>query len=92
MALDRGAAATGEEAEPLVDERGDLSGVHAHDPRRRQLDRERDAVESSADLGDGGRVGLVEREPRSRGTRPVDEQRRRVARGDGVGRLRRVGE
>ena len=44
------------------------------DPRCRQLDRERETVEASADRGDSVGVTLGEAEARPRSLRPVDEQ------------------
>ena len=55
VAFDRAAAAAGEEPESLVEQRDDLGRAHADDPRRGELDRERDAVEPATDLGDGAR-------------------------------------
>ena len=50
-AIDRTAAATGEEPEPLVEERGDLGRAHRCDARGSELDREGDAVEAAANFG-----------------------------------------
>ena len=44
------------------------------DPRRGELDREREPVESPAEFGNRSRVGLVEFEGRSRGPGVLDEQ------------------
>ena len=69
VALDRGAPTAGEQPEALVEQGGDLAGRHADDPRRGELDRERDAVEPAADLGDRGTRCRVEREVRRRAAR-----------------------
>ena len=50
---------------------GDLGRAHRDDARRGELDRERDAVEPAADLGDRGRVRVVERERRPRRVAPA---------------------
>ena len=52
MTLDPAAAPAGEEPEPFVEQPRDLAGTHAGDPRRRELDRQRDRVEASTDLHD----------------------------------------
>ena len=44
------------------------------DPRRRELDRERDAVEATDDLGDGLPLGVGEDRVRVGGQRPFGEQ------------------
>ena len=92
MTLDRGATTAGEEPEALIDERGDLAGVHAHDPCRGELDCERNAVEAAADLGDRGRVRRIEFETGARGASTVDEERRRVTPRDVVRRVGGLGQ
>ena len=69
----QGAAAPGEEAEAVVEPGPDLVDREHGDARRGELDRQRDAVEAAADLGDGGAVARVEREPRLDQPSPVDE-------------------
>ena len=54
------APTAGEEPEPLVEQRQDLGHAERRDPRRRELDRERDAVEATADLVDRRRVRGVD--------------------------------
>ena len=65
------------------------------DPRRGQLDRERQAVEVVADLGDRGEVGLVRLEVRAHGARPLEEHADgvvacRADRGEAPARRRRA--
>ena len=75
LARHRGPAAAGEEPEAVVQPLGDVSARQHVDPRRGELDRERDAVEPAADLGRPARrsrrravnAGL-------RRGRPIDEQ------------------
>ena len=50
------------------------SGGSRFDPRGGQLDRQRQAVQPAADLGDDRRVVAGEREVRVRGARALDEQ------------------
>jgi hypothetical protein len=70
--------ATGEQAETIVEARGDLfDGQPAH-ARRRELDRERDSLESVTDLRHSGRVVARDREVRSRPRRAVEEELHRV--------------
>ena len=85
VTLDRAAATAGEQPEPLVEQGDDLVGVHAHDPRRRELDRERDAVEAPADLRDRPGIARVHGEARPRRRGAVDEQKGGVARRGVVG-------
>ena len=73
MALDRRTAAAGEETEAFVESRRDLGRPERDDPRRRELDGERDAVESTADLGDRG-VVRVDGRVRSHRPCPLVEQ------------------
>jgi hypothetical protein len=56
--FDRGAAAAGEQPEPLVEPGGDLGRSERDDPGGGQLDGERDAVQPATDLGDGDVVGV----------------------------------
>ena len=62
LARQRGPAAAGEQAEAVVELGQDLLDPQHAGARRRQLERQRDAVEPPADLGDGRRVGVGERE------------------------------
>ena len=64
VALGRAAATAGQQLEALVEAGGDVGRRHDRHPRRRQLDRERDAVEPAADLGDG--LGVATRRARTR--------------------------
>ena len=62
LARQRGAAAAGQQPEAVVQPRGDLLRRKHLDARGRQLDRQRDAVQPVADLRDGGRIGVRQRE------------------------------
>ena len=74
-------AAPAEQPEPLIEVSGDLGRLHRHDPRRRELDRQRNVVEPLADLLDRHPRCVVDREVAHR-SRPIDEQPERVLRGD----------
>jgi hypothetical protein len=78
---------TGEEPEPLIQQTADLRGRHRHHARGREFDRQRDPVQTAADLGDRRRVGRVESERRLRRFGSFGEQRHRLTRRD-VGRGR----
>jgi hypothetical protein len=73
--------------EPVVEPVGDLGRGQRAQPRRRQLDRERQPVEPPADLDDGAHVLVGHREARAHGGRAVGEQLHRRERQ----RLRRRG-
>ncbi len=87
----RGPAAAGQQAEAIIQPGSDLIQREDPDPRRGQLDGERDPVEAAADLRHRGRVLLGERELGQHGARPVHEQLHRLGGLDGVeiARLRR---
>jgi len=89
VAPQRGAAAAREQPEAILESSPDL--LDAEDPQagRRQLERQRDAVESGADLRD--RRGVLRRDPEVglRGRRPLDEQSDGLAPGQRLGRLGR---
>ena len=73
-----GRVALGEQAEALVQSRGDLvhrKRIHA---RRRELDGERDAVETPADVRDGRGVAAIHVERVLRPARAVDEEAHRL--------------
>ncbi len=74
----RGAAARGEQPEPVVEALGDLPDRHRPQPRGRQLQCERHAVEPAADLPHVVHSGLVEPEARLHRVRPVQEQPHRA--------------
>ncbi len=75
VALDARPSPAGQQTEHVVEAIGDLGGTQRAGPGRGQLDRQRDAVESAADPGDGlGVSGRVERGARLLG--PQDEQLR----------------
>ncbi len=52
-------------------EAGDAEGI---EPPRRQLDRQRHAIEPAADLGDDRRIRIAELEATEAGRGPLDEQ------------------
>ena len=90
-----GAPPAGEEAEPLVEERGDLGRTHRRDSRRGQLDREGDAIEPLADLGDRAGVRRVDRELGNGSLRAFREQpdgrtRGHIVDGRGLGHAERA--
>ena len=68
------AAAAGKEPEPIVERVGDAARVHHADPRCRELQRQREAVEPSADPRDGLELLLVGCEAAPRLTRPLHEE------------------
>ena len=73
VALDARPSAPGQQAEHVVEAIGDLGRTQRAGPGRRQLDRQRNAVEAAADPGDGlGVSGGVEDGARLLG--PQDEQ------------------
>ena len=63
----RGAAATGEQAETIIEPSGELRQRQRAQPRGRQLDGQWKPVEPSADLVDEGRVNVVPLESRHNG-------------------------
>ena len=70
------AAAAGEQAKAIIQPRGNLGHRQHRHARRRQLDRQRDAVEAPADLRD--RRGVAGIRPRSRAARAARGRRRRA--------------
>ncbi len=78
LALEQHAPAAGQKLEavlqPLVDV---LDGHRAH-PRGGELERERNAFEARAELGDGRRLALRQRETRLLQLRPIHEQLHRI--------------
>ena len=86
----RGLARAGEELESLVEALRERGGAHGAQPRRRELDRERDAVEAAHDLADRVDVVEVEGEAGPGRDRALDEQldRGRVGGGGRVGTRR----
>ncbi len=68
------AAPPGQQAEALAQRVGDLTDRERLRPRRRQFDRQRQTVESLADVQDVGFLGLARREAGSNGAGPFDEQ------------------
>jgi hypothetical protein len=62
MAWRRGLGAGGQQAKAILKTLGDLFGRQDFDPRRGQFERERDAVEADADLGDSGGIGVGQAE------------------------------
>ena len=90
MPLDAAATSAGEEPEPFVEQPRDLARAHARDPRRGELDRQRDRVEPSTDLHDLVGVRRVELQTRPGRFGAVHEQLHRFTRRDRLqARLRR---
>ena len=71
-----------QQPEAVVEPIADLRRAHRHHPGRRQLDRQRDAVEAPADLGRprARRPASAEREAAADRAGPLDEQRDRRGR------------
>ena len=80
--LRRVALAAGEELEPVPESREQRDGWQQLRPRGGQLDRERQALEACADLGDGARVPLAQREARIGGLCAGDEELGRLVVGE----------
>ena len=72
---DDGARPTSQQPEPVVELGGDPLGRHLPTARRRQLQRQRYAVETMADLGDSRRIRLGDLEGRPCPMGALDEQR-----------------
>jgi hypothetical protein len=68
----------GEQSELSVEASGKLVNRQGRDPGRRQLDRERDAVESSADLDHGRQARIGHREIRLPGPGPFHGEAQRA--------------
>ena len=83
-----GAGTAGEQPEPVVELGGDALGGQLPAAGRGQLDRERDAVEAMADLGDGGRVGVAHRRTTAGPGGPVRRTGRRRRTATAPGRRR----
>ena len=79
LPFDRDAPTATEEPEPPVESPRQFTGVHRADPRGRELDRQRHAVEAPAHLHDSVRVGRVQLEARLHGASPIHEQAHRLA-------------
>ena len=67
-----------QQTEPLVEMARDLGRVHRRGARRRELERERDAVEPAAHLGDRCSIVRVELEAGSYRPDALDEEPHRV--------------
>ena len=67
-----------QQREPVVEPGCDLRRGERAQPRRRELDRERDPVQAPAQCADGRLIGGVQREPGTDAARPIDEQRHRL--------------
>ncbi len=63
VALHRGASTTRQQPEPFVEAGRDVGRLHRRDPRRRELERQRDPVEALTDLHDRRCGRVVEHEP-----------------------------
>ena len=74
-----------QQPEPLIETITHLAGGHRRHPRGRQLDGQRDAVESAADFHDSVRLaGLGQREVRHDTLGTVEEKVHRGGFGSGV--------
>ena len=80
------AAATSEQAQRVFQPGQDRLRRQQLDPRRGQLDGQRQAVQPAGDLRDGRRVPLVDREVRRHRGGPLGEQAHRLAGGQPFGR------
>ena len=79
MAFDRAPLAAGQHTEPLVQPLRELRRAQHRDPRRGQLQRQRDPIEAPHHLRDRTRIRVGHREVRLHRHRPVDEQANRLA-------------
>ena len=70
---------TGQQPEALIEQPGDLGRSQRRHPRGGELDRQRDPVQASADLADGGHVTGAQIEVAACGSGPLDEQGHRIA-------------
>ena len=84
LARDSRPTTPGQQAEPVAQPHGDVVRRHGRDARRGELDRQRDAVESLADLHDRGHVGIAKRERRIGRRGPLGEQPDGLRRGRAV--------
>ncbi|WP_160311612.1 hypothetical protein [Streptacidiphilus melanogenes] len=78
MAGERPAGASGEQCEPVVEPLADLLDGQHRQPPRRQLQRQRDPVETAAERGDLLGVAGCDGEAGEHGRGPLREQRHRV--------------
>jgi hypothetical protein len=67
-------AASGQQSEPIVQPRRDLFRRNDLDPGRREFDRQRDTVQTQADLRHGSGVPLRQLEPWIRSQCAIHEQ------------------
>ena len=74
LALEQHAAAAGQEREAVVQPLVDFLDRQRAHPRGRELQRERNAFDARAELGDGGRFALGQREARLLQLRARHEQ------------------
>ena len=75
MARQRAAIAAGEHTKPLVDPFAQLFWTEHLHPRSGQLDRQRNAVQPPADVGDNRRVLVGQCKSVNDAARTLDEQR-----------------
>ena len=87
MARQRGAAGAGQQAEAVAQPLENL--LHGQDPRpdRGQLDRQRQAIEPAAQVGDSPPVGLGQLEGAGRRPGAFDEERHSLVLAQPVQRL-----
>ena len=69
-----GTASAGQDAKLIVEAICEFAGLQHLQPRRGQLDRQRDPVEPPADLGDRARIVVRNHEPVDRGSPTFREQ------------------
>ena len=81
----RATAGIGEEPEALIQPLRHLLGAQYSEPGGGQLQGQRDAVESAADLGDGRRIGVAQSEAGLGRPGALTEERHRVGCGQVVG-------
>jgi hypothetical protein len=84
LAGQRGPGAAGQQPEPVVQPVADRPHAHGPQSRRRQLDGQGEAVETSADGGDAARRVLIQIERRIGRLRPFNEQLDGVEAGDAL--------
>src|SRR4051812_2909324 len=76
------AGAAGQKPETIGQTNGDLFGRQYSDPRGGQLNRQRDPIDSTADLTDGCSIALAQLQARCSGLCPFHEQIDRLNLGD----------
>ncbi len=80
-----GAVAAGEQPEAIRQTLGDLFQRHRTDARCGQFQGERDAIQTIADIGQGGGVGVGDLEGRLHGQGTIDKEAHRFILGQDGG-------